>query len=352
MNTRYFSPSSDSSLCSSGSTTVPFSSISAVGDRMATTAASAPAAAATRNRPSRPPSSLLIRMAMRVSRARWFTFFRRVFHYQNGTRSDLGSNPFNSSTWMMLELIALVVQISLTTITLATSKRERPVWPMRMWIVGYDIGCFLNLLLLYGRYRYLHLTQGDAYSLPDVEHQRGIEESRTTHLMNKCRTSLELFFAIWFVMGNVWVFDSRFSSLRRAPKLHVLCISLLAWNAISYSFPFLLFLLLCCCVPLISSLLGYNMNMGSIDKGASEDQISQLPNWKYKAVDNKSDNTNNSSNSDSIDEDPECCICLAKYKDKEEVRQLPCSHMFHLNCVDQWLKIISCCPLCKQELQR
>jgi len=48
----------------------------------------------------------------------------------------------------------------------------------------------------------------------------------------------------------------------------------------------------------------------------------------------------------------ECCICLAKYKDKEEVRQLPCSHVFHLECVDQWLKIISCCPLCKQGLER
>lgn len=103
--------------------------------------------------------------------------------------------------------------------------------------------------------------------------------------MHKCRTSLELFFAIWFVMGNVWVFDSRFGSFHRAPKLHVLCISLLAWNAITYSFPFLLFLLLCCCVPLVSSLLGYNMNMGSVDRGASDDQISSLPSWRYKAID-------------------------------------------------------------------
>lgn len=166
MHTRYFCPSD--SLCSSGST-IPFSSSSAVGDRVVTTA---------RNRPPRAAPSVLIRMAMRVSRARWFTFLRRVFHYQNGSRSDLGSNPFNSNTWMLLEFIALVVQISLTTITVAISKRERPVWPMRMWTVGYDIGCFLNLLLLYGRYRYLHLTEGDGFSLSDIEQQRGIEESR------------------------------------------------------------------------------------------------------------------------------------------------------------------------------
>ncbi|XVF77008.1 hypothetical protein PTKIN_Ptkin14bG0005600 [Pterospermum kingtungense] len=278
MNTRYsFQPDS---LCNSSSATSFSSNPPGGEDRMVIGA---------RNRPPRAPSSsTLISMAMRVSRARWFTFLRRVFHYQNGSRSDLGSNPFNSSTWMMLELLALAIQITITTFTLAISKKEKPVWPMRIWIVGYDIGCVLSLLLLYGRYRHLHITQGDGFGhLSDIEQQRTNEESsmfRSTHLMNKCRTSLELFFAIWFVMGNVWVFDSRFGSFYRAPNLHVLCISLLAWNALCYSFPFLLFLLLCCCVPLISSLLGYNMNMGSTEKGASDDQISRLPSWRYKEI--------------------------------------------------------------------
>lgn len=103
-------------------------------------------------------------------------------------------------------------------------------------------------------------------------------------MMNKSRTIMELLFAIWFVMGNVWVFDSRFGTFRRAPKLDMLCISLLAWNAITYSFPFILFLFLCCFVPLISNLLGYNMNAGSTNRGASEEQISKLPIWKYKEL--------------------------------------------------------------------
>ncbi|XP_027940229.1 E3 ubiquitin-protein ligase At4g11680-like [Vigna unguiculata] len=340
MNSRCFlHPQQDFSM-------VPFSSNSVTEDRVSS----------ARNRPPRvTPPSFLVRVAMRISRARWFTFLRRVFHYQNGSRSNLGSNPFNSSTWMMLEFIALVVQITITTFTLAISKRERPIWPMRIWISGYDIGVVLNLLLLYGRYRQIYLTQGDALGVSDIEQQRNHEETsvcRMSHLMNKCRTSLELFFAIWFVMGNVWVFDSRFGSFEQAPKLHVLCITLLAWNAVCYSFPFLLFLLLCCFVPLISTLLGYNMNIASFDKGASEDQISQLPSWRHKEGRAKSELGNDSDGSEKlIDEDQECCICLTKYKDKEEVRQLPCSHVFHLKCVDQWLKITSCCPLCKQGLE-
>lgn len=285
-------------------------------------------------------SSFLIRMAIRISRSRCFSFLRRVFHYQNGSRSELGSNPFNSVTWMIMECIALSVQIIVTTITLVVTKEERPVWPMRIWVFGYGFGCVISLILLYWRYWTLYVSQTDD---TDLEQQISHDESRELpSRMERCRTWIEFFFAIWFVMGNVWVFDSRFGSFHNAPKLHVLCISLLAWNAVTYSFPFILFVLLCCCVPILSNFLGYNMNMGSVDRGATDEQLSNLPSWKYKEIGNKEEIT-------SCDE---CCICLAKYKEKEEIRELPCSHIFHLNCVDQWLKIISCCPLCKQELER
>lgn len=302
------------------------------------------------------PPSFWVRTAMKISRARWFIFLRRVFHYQNGSRSDLGPNPFNSGSWMAMEFVALLFQLIISAFTFAISRAESPVWPMRLWIGGYDLGCVLSLLLLCGRRRYNYLMQGDGDSLSDIEHeqQRSNESSRYSHLMNKCRTSLDLFFAIWFVMGNLWAFDSRLASFQRAPKLHLLCSFLLIWNAICYSFPFILFLLLCCCVPLISSFIGYNINMGSTEKGALDDQISQLPCWKYKAVDaniNPGSQPHNS-NTGLPKEDPECCICLAKYIDKEEVRQLPCFHVFHLKCVDKWLAITSSCPLCKQQLQR
>ncbi|XP_077214563.1 E3 ubiquitin-protein ligase At4g11680-like [Tasmannia lanceolata] len=295
------------------------------------------------------PLSFLVRAVMRISRARWFSFLRRVFHYQNGLRSDLGSNPFNSGAWIALEFFVLVVQISAITVTLSMSKKEQPVWPLRIWVVGYDLGSLLSFPLLYWRYRYRTVSQGNTLNFTDIEQQRYAEESRSSYLMNKSRTILELFFAIWFVMGNVWVFDSRHGNFDQAPKLHILCISLLAWNAASYSFPFLLFLLLCCFVPLISNVLGYNMNLASVHRGASDDQISRLPKWRFKEVDKRNGDERNS---DIANENSECCICLAKYKDKEEVRQLPCSHLFHQRCVDQWLRIISCCPLCKQELEK
>ncbi|CAL1353767.1 unnamed protein product [Linum trigynum] len=100
---------------------------------------------------------------------------------------------------------------------------------MRIWIVGYDIGCALNLQLLYNQFRQLYGSHGEEdFSLPDLEQQRINEESRCTHLINNYKTSLELFFATMFVMRNVWIFDSKFRSINRASNVNVFCVSLLA----------------------------------------------------------------------------------------------------------------------------
>ena len=79
---------------------------------------------------------------------------------------------------MVLELIALVIQLIVSGFTLAVSKTEKPVWPMRIWILGYDIGCVLSLLPLYGRYRQFYGSQGQGFPIPDLEQQRPSEDSR------------------------------------------------------------------------------------------------------------------------------------------------------------------------------
>jgi len=42
-----------------------------------------------------------------------------------------------------------------------------------------------------------------------------------------------------------------------------------------------------------------------------------------------------------------CCICLGDFAKGEEIRELGCKHMFHKDCVDQWLQQNRKCPLCK-----
>ena len=47
----------------------------------------------------------------------------------------------------------------------------------------------------------------------------------------------------------------------------------------------------------------------------------------------------------------ECCaICLMDFERKEILRQLPCEHFFHPECIQPWLIKNSACPLCKRDI--
>jgi len=44
-----------------------------------------------------------------------------------------------------------------------------------------------------------------------------------------------------------------------------------------------------------------------------------------------------------------CCICLECFACGDRLRRLPCKHLFHLDCIDEWLTTSSdICPECSQ----
>ncbi|KAK9684714.1 hypothetical protein RND81_10G227400 [Saponaria officinalis] len=46
----------------------------------------------------------------------------------------------------------------------------------------------------------------------------------------------------------------------------------------------------------------------------------------------------------------ECSICLEEFRVGNEVRRLPCAHNFHVECIDQWLRLNVKCPQCRSSV--
>ena len=33
-----------------------------------------------------------------------------------------------------------------------------------------------------------------------------------------------------------------------------------------------------------------------------------------------------------------CVVCMSEFVNRQRIRELPCQHIFHLKCIDKWLK--------------
>ncbi|KAJ6844976.1 E3 ubiquitin-protein ligase-like [Iris pallida] len=307
-------------------------------------------------------------------------------------------SPLNSGLWISIELVVNLSQIMASAVVLSISQNEHPQAPLFAWIVGYMSGCIAILPHLYWRYvhrNYQGSEQGTSHlrhsssqdDLPEPasysavsvtpalerEHnntpaaprfgRNSVNTSpRLKAFVDHLKMALDCFFAVWFVVGNVWVFGGH-SSAADAPNLYRLCIVFLTFSCIGYAMPFILCGMICCCLPCIISIMGFREDRGP-NRGATSESINALPTYKFK-----SKGSVNGEESDLDDpgeggilaagtdkeraipaEDAVCCICLAVYANNDDLRELPCAHVFHVECVDKWLKINASCPLCKSEV--
>ncbi|CAK9136576.1 unnamed protein product [Ilex paraguariensis] len=307
-------------------------------------------------------------------------------------------SPLNSGLWISVEVILTVGQIIAAIVILSLSRNEHPRAPLFAWIVGYASGCVTTLPLLYWRYRHRNHTseQNSSHSRQNSSqsnlsarppsyssssmtlegedrgttgtasrdnHNLGRLSARLKVVVEYFKMALDCFFAVWFVVGNVWIFGGH-SSSSEAPNLYRLCIVFLTFSCVGYAMPFILCATICCCLPCIISVFGLREDLTQ-NRGATSESINSLPTYKFKIK--KTKNGNDRENSSGAGEggvvaagtekervisgeDAVCCICLAKYANNDELRELPCCHYFHKECVDKWLKLNALCPLCKGEV--
>ncbi|URE10370.1 zinc finger family protein [Musa troglodytarum] len=167
-----------------------------------------------------------------------------------------GRSPLNSGLWISVELVVNASQIIAAIIVLSLSRDEHPQAPLFEWIIGYTIGCFANLPHLY--WRYIHRNGQGSTQESDRSNQRTthnnppesstyttgfvtqasgresdnaiapiaqvgqdmvIANTRINALVDHFKMALDCFFAVWFVVGNVWMFGGH-ASPEDAPNMY------------------------------------------------------------------------------------------------------------------------------------
>lgn len=78
----------------------------------------------------------------------------------------------------------------------------------------------------------------------------------------------------------------------------------------------------------------------NIRKRLNKKKINQIPKFEYKK------------NGEQMKENDrhDCSICYENYNEGEFLKRLKCSHLYHSDCVDEWLTMKNECPICKKKI--
>lgn len=283
-------------------------------------------------------------------------------------RADWGYSKPVVALDMMWNTAFVVVSVVMLILTVD----EHPNTPIRVWICGYALQCFVHVVLVWMEYRRRNTTrrgrrnqdnlEADANDTDDEDATDLGTPSRSS-VSKRCESVNTMASFIWWIVGFYWVVSGGDLLLQDAPRLYWLSVVFLAFDVFFAIFCVVLACLigiaLCCCLPCIIAIL-YAV---AGQEGASEADLSILPKYRFRISGEEKSSVGagkmipmeTTSGYLAVErillpEDAECCICLSQYEDGVDLHTLPCNHHFHANCIVKWLKMNATCPLCKYNI--
>ncbi|CAL9007023.1 unnamed protein product [Prunus brigantina] len=276
---------------------------------------------------------------------------------------------------IVLDLLWNLAFVCVGFTVMGLSMEEKPVVPLRIWVVGYILQCVVHVACVVVEYRRRREvgfgevgwgsggsgSLGSGSDVEDYGSEQGMADDETS-VTKHLESANTMFSFIWWVIGFYWVTDGGQTLLCDSPHLYWLCVTFLAFDmlfvVICVAVACLVGIAVCCCLPCIIAIL-YAV---TDQEGATEEEIDRLPKFKFRRTGNFEKLNGEAQASEGLmtecnthaptehvisQDDAECCICLSVYDNGAELRGLPCHHHFHCSCIDKWLYINATCPLCK-----
>merc|ERR1719401_2073921 len=197
--------------------------------------------------------------------------------------------------------------------------------PLRYWMI---VNCGLQMLQAPIRFVFaLRLCQTQRRHGDVQECIRSLTHSSAWRLSK----SLSILIYCWFVMGVIWLMNSNYC--RACPELYRLTLAVIITAGVRV-------LLTVCVFHRLFPRRGDGGAQAQPEpRGASQEVIDRLPVIQYIP-----DVAGGS-------KEPCCAVCLNDFKLGDKLRELPCSHRFHMSCIDEWLRRRKTCPLCLHDVE-
>jgi len=200
--------------------------------------------------------------------------------------------------------------------------------PFRSWVI---IQTILQSMMLVGTFYHLYATR---YGSAD-------------HQVLFFTRMLNFIALMWFSIGVSWLFQKSHTCANTAPVLYKAAVIVILVEGLILG---ILLIILCCSLPILYILYVWGPSnfparfqpFDTPSSNGAEIKVINAFTTTKKYEDMKFQEA---------EEDRTCAICLIEYKIGDEIRELPCRHYFHSNCITTWLRDYrKWCPFCKTNI--
>jgi hypothetical protein len=225
---------------------------------------------------------------------------------------------YTSYTLMISSLLLSFTKIAAGSYILLSQPRDCQV-PLFLWNL-------MNILL---EISYLILK---AFRFPYVKRARNGEEVEEFYMLQVGFILQSAFYVFWQLPGNLWFWTCG-DCFEEATALTGLTLGNLILAYLYMLIPALVLVSLCACLPV--AIIFVMMIAGGPQMPASETLLNSICSESYNSCKHTGDLS--------------CTICTVEYAEGDQIIVMQCDsrHFFHTECIKQWLRINSNCPICR-----